>query len=99
MESAAVHPFFKAPCGPVCSVGATCEHAVVDIGGRYFIAAGHAGFNNRTNNRNGFKTQKAARASIARYAGRQMPVAKWVACPGMDDPFGHTMRDAAESER
>lgn len=52
--------YLDAPCGPLCRAPA-CEHAVKEgPRGRWYITIGHAGFNTRANNADGYATRAAA---------------------------------------
>lgn len=62
---------------PACSlVSHFCEcrgagaDAVEQKHGRWYVTMGHAGFNTRANNAQGYATERSARAVVDRYQGR-----------------------------
>ena len=75
---------FDGPCHRTRSgycASLTCEHRVGAYDGRFYITAGHAGFNSTANNGHGYATAAAARkaslvltlgpTTYAAYARRQ----------------------------
>lgn len=65
-----MYPFNANPkCKMVCS-DAKCTDGVVQSGSRWYVTMGHPGFNTPSNNRQGYASEAAARATIARYVAK-----------------------------
>lgn len=59
---------FSSPCKDkgVCR-NPNCEHAVAEYRGRWYILFGHAGYNSRANNAEGYSSEAKALAAMRKY--------------------------------
>jgi hypothetical protein len=55
-------------CGGYCETVACAQAVKQAPSGRWFITMGHAGFNSRANNRDGYASREKAEAAYRRYS-------------------------------